>query len=454
MANLAIFVHYSNRESLKNYERHFILTLKGNYEIVFLSNSPLDQDSLDWLELNKIELILRENKGFDFGAYIDFFKENEKNLKKFAHILLTNNSFYGPIGELPSAEELLGNSDLFGWYLHPQMKGTKMHLQSYFLLFGSKVIRSGDLFAYISKLPLPKDFEEAIEIETNLTSYFKNLGYKIAFKSDYQSVAELFENPSMLLPDKLIELGVPLIKRKSFFLPYQYYLNNSFGEHPADSIKIALNKGYPSEYIHEDLLDKPQSLTFPHLSHFFILDKNRESGCPSKIADKTISLVIFVYYKELLNQNIRIIEAFLKFKSKILIVSSNKKVLEIYRNTFKEKIEVKLIKNRGRNEYAYFVSGLPYLTSSDYTCLLHDKKSSSESPGIRGFDWNDFCIDNLVPNQIYISNVLQKFEEHPEIGLLFPPPPLFSKWKIIPNTVWSNPNNLENAKKLYAMLAF
>lgn len=452
MANLAIFVHYSSQLILKNYEKHYLLALSKNYEIIFISNSPLNNDSLDWLNENKIRAILRENNGFDFGAYIDFFNKNNAKLKGYQNILITNNSFYGPIGELPPPEKLLCGADLFGWYLHPQMGGTKMHLQSYFILFGSKIIESGELFKFLSNLPIPEVFEEAIQIETNLTAHFTRLGYKISFKSSYESTGKLFENPSMLLPDVLLNSGVPLIKRKALFLPYEYYLKNSYGNHIENAINIASQKNYPKELIYEDLLDKPQSLTFPHLQHFFILDKVIDKINIAKKNKRTISLILFVYYEELFKQNFTIIETFLSLKAKILIVSSNKDILEIYDHKFKGKVDIELVKNKGRNEYAYFVSGLPYLKSSDYTCFLHDKKSCSETPAIRGFDWNAFCIDNLVPNETYILNLLQKFEEHPEIGLLFPPPPLFSKWKIIPSTVWNNPDNLKLARKLYRQL--
>lgn len=452
MANLAIFVHYSTLPSLKKYEKHYLLALTKYYDIIFISNSLLDKDSFDWLHNNRITVALRENDGYDFGAYIYFFKKNKEKLSKYQNILLTNNSFYGPIGELPSPEQLLCGADLFGWYLHPESGGTKMHLQSYFLLFGYKIIESGELFKFISTLSTPKNFEEAIQIETDLTFHFISLGYKITFKSCYESIGKLFENPSMLLPDELLTSGVPLVKRKSLFLPYEYYLENSFGDHPEKAIKIASENKYPKELIYEDLLDKPQSLTFPHLNHFFIIDENKKAGNRTEKFNKTISLILFVYYEELFKQNVSIIETFLSFEAKILVVSNKRNVLDMYENKFKGKIGINLIKNKGRNEYAYFVTGLPYLNSSDYTCFLHDKKSSSEIPAVRGFDWNTFCIDNLVANQTYIANLLQKFEDHPEIGLLFPPPPLFSKWKIIPSTVWNNPDNLKFARKLYAQL--
>ena len=447
MKKLAVFIHFSSSDSLKPYERFFLSSLiNEGYELHIISNSPLSPPSQKWCSEIGASLTLRNNDGFDFGAYTDFFSAR-KNLKDIDYLLLANNSFYGPIGKLPSPEVLLKDCDLFGWYLHPRVGRIPAHLQSYFLLFGPNVIKSGELEKYFSRHTSPKTFQDAIDQETELTNYFCQQGFSVRSESNFESTKKLFENPSILLPDVLLENNVPLIKRKAFTQDYSYYLKNSFGSHTEKAFKTALERGYPKDLIYEDLLDKPQSKTFPHLSHLYILSK--EESSPINIKKGEIGLVLFVYFDDLFQQNTQILNTFIALEAQILIVSPKHDLLLRYEKEFQKRCNYQLMENRGRNEYAYFVCGKGILKDAEYTCLLHDKKSSGEVPAVRGQDWNEFCLENLVCSPTYVRNVIEIFRLNEEIGLLFPPPPLFSKWKIIPNTVWQNPNNLRWAQFLY-----
>lgn len=448
MKNLAVHIHYSHKNGLKEYEKHFLAALLVHYEVHLVSNSELDSKSIDWLTQNKISFLVRDNVGYDFGAYKDFFKNYGNKVRDYDNVLLVNNSFYGPIGNLEPPQTLLGNKDLFGWYLHPRTGCIKEHLQSFFLLFGPNIIKTNALTNFFLSLKYPTTFEDAIDIETSLTEYFRSKGFLIKYKSGFRETEQLFDNPSMLLPDKLLASGVPLLKRKCFYLSYHYFLENSYGHHPSSALRAAEKQGYPLNLIYDDLLDYQQSLTFPLLHHFYILDKDRthiESDC------KKIALIIFVYYEDLIEQNRKIIDRFLQLEAKVLIVSPKNEILELYQKNFSVSCEYSLMQNRGRNEFAYFNCGSEVLKKYDYTCLLHDKKSGLEYPAIRGYDWSEYCLDNLVPTTEYIQNVIEVFEKNPEIGLLFPPPPLFSKWRNIPNTVWANPNNFTWAKKLFEL---
>jgi len=452
MNNLALYVHFSKLSRLKKFEKYNLLALKEDFKIVLISNSTLEKESIEWLATNNIDLILRENNGFDIGAFVEYFRNLKEPLNNYNHILLTNNSYYGPIHKLEKPHVLLDGKDLFGWYLHPSSSSFSQHLQSYFLLFGPNIIKSNALLNFFSDLKIPSTFEEAIQLETQITQYFIDLGFTIEYRQDYLSQKKLFPNVSLLLPDFFLRSGVPIIKRKALLLPYSYFLENSFGDHTQAAIRSIRNSAFPADLIFDDLLDFPQSVTFPHLGHFFILDKGEDGKKQNTWVGHKICLILYCYFEDLCEQNFRIIDTFLSLTAKVLVVSSKDSLIEIYKNKYGGQINCEIIKNRGRNEFAYFVSGKPYIKWADYCCLLHDKKSNSESPAIRGYDWNKYCIDNLVCSKSYILNVLQKFQEHPEIGLLFPPPPSFSKWKNVQNCVWENGNNVKWANKLYELM--
>lgn len=449
MKNLAIYVHYSSRLEIEEYEKFFINFLQQSFEVQFISNSPLSADSDSWLKKKSIPCEKRENCGFDMGAFKDYLLTNKETLKGYETILLTNNSFYAPIGDFPTPDRLLNGKDFFGWYLHPRVGSIPEHLQSYFLLFGKRIISSGKLLSFFSSFSYPRNYDQAVAIETIFTKTLQRLGFTYSFVSDYNKIKGLFPNPSILTPDLLLDSGVPLIKRKAFNLEYDYFLENSYGDHPRKSIEKACALGYPIHNIYKDLLNIPQSQSFPHLPHFYILEAD---GSEEFSISRKIGLILYVYFEDLVEQNTQIIKNFSEINASILLVSPSQTLLKKYENIWGNVCNYTLMENRGRNEYAYFVCGKSFLEENDFTCLLHDKKSSGETPAIRGFDWNAFCLDNLVASKIYILNVINEFEKHPEIGLLFPPPPVFSKWRFVQNTIWQNPNNLRWAKVLYKKL--
>jgi rhamnosyltransferase len=66
------FVHYNKYDGLCDHVLYLLENIKHIYKhIVFISNSPLKTESENKIAQLSNTVIIRENKGYDFGAWKD-----------------------------------------------------------------------------------------------------------------------------------------------------------------------------------------------------------------------------------------------------------------------------------------------------------------------------------------------------------------------------------------------
>ena len=141
---LCIFSHFDPNNTVDEYVFAQLSAIqKANFKIIFVSTSAkLEAASTNALEEMNIEFHIRQNTGFDYGSYA-FGIEQIPNLSKLECLLLTNDSQYGPFEDsyVSKAVEaaITGGFDLFG--LTDSYDRT-YHVQGYFLLYSSRLIRS------------------------------------------------------------------------------------------------------------------------------------------------------------------------------------------------------------------------------------------------------------------------------------------------------------------------
>lgn len=140
-------------------------------------------------------------------------------------------------------------------------------------------------------------------------------------------------------------------------------------------------------------------------------------------------------------------------ESKVFIVSAKEELLQRYREFLssctKFKVEYRLQPNRGRSEAAYFTTCADVWEKYDFLCLAHDKKTSFISPPIKGESFMAHCLKNILGSEGLVLNVQQLFRENPKLGILEPPPPVFSAWDSIATNPWG-----QNEKEAQKTLAF
>lgn len=460
MKRLAIYVHHDDNGDVREYILH---CLKGLQEVVsdilFVVNGKITPESRKKLEKLKVEILVRENIGFDWSGWkagIEFYGYDK--IAKFEEVLLTNNTFYGPIYPFSIMWQKMEENDCDFWGInkHPEVdfywipndENSKMleHIQSYWIVFKQKILRSNDFKNYWQNVKIHKNFNEMVGYgETKLTDYFENRGYKSASYMDYEKYKKLiYSNPCFLTYKQVVEDCCPIAKRKYFFDFSEgiYTYDNNYS--PRELINYLQQKtDYNTDLIWQDLLaTQPLDKLNYALNLNFILPTNM-ANTPKKKHKAVV--VFYIYpadlidycYKYMLNipQNIDIV-----------IVNTSPKVQRACLEKFaglKNKIEYRMQPNRGRDNSALLVTCHDIFEKYEYLCFVHAKMSNYFQSAIQGEYFREHNFISLLWNENYIQNILYTLENNKFLGMLVPLLPNSSSYESLLTNQWTC--NYDNA---------
>lgn len=195
-----------------------IYTIKSMHEIVgyliiVVNGSIHSEDELrDYAD----EVVIRENTGFDIGAYkaIVLSPKYRNKIEEAEELVLCNSSFYGPFITFREIFQEMEDSDCDFWGISSSEKNLSQHIQSYFYVFRRRVLEGEELFRYLEeKVDVERiDYFDACSIfENGLFQTLKKAGYRFgAYKRCID--CDGYRNPygSVKLD------GLPLLKKKIF----------------------------------------------------------------------------------------------------------------------------------------------------------------------------------------------------------------------------------------------
>jgi len=232
---LALYAHHSSSGGLALYVLFYLRKLRDmGFEICFISNSPIPQAKER--ELHEIceRVIQRENTGYDFAMWHRAIAEYEIPL--FDELLLTNSSIVGPVHPLEPLWQNPATSQCDFWGLTDNDELGR-HLQSYFIVFRRQVLEHPCFLEFWSSVLPLSDREQIIRrYEVGLTSWLEEHGFSWNALFPQEQIhallvsrrgfaeklkngfrpPELPRNTVMLLPDLLLECGLPFLKTKLF----------------------------------------------------------------------------------------------------------------------------------------------------------------------------------------------------------------------------------------------
>ncbi len=213
----AICVYYDPNGQLQKFMEYFLLSLTELCsKVLLVVNGKLNEDFKNKTATLGVEILQRENKGYDFSAYKEgylFLKHHHQ--MNVNELVFCNSSCYGPITSLKTIFEAMNKKDNDFWGL-TQWHGTPWpdHIQSYFLVFRKSVFTSVHFERYWETLPEIADRREAIvKCEVLLTDFFEKKGFK--WDTFIKPVRHEF---CMTNVYEGLKKGQPLIKRKFFLL--------------------------------------------------------------------------------------------------------------------------------------------------------------------------------------------------------------------------------------------
>ncbi|ETP70934.1 lipopolysaccharide biosynthesis protein, partial [Lachnospiraceae bacterium JC7] len=167
---------------------------------------------------------------------------------------------------------------------------------------------------------------------------------------------------------------------------------------------------------------------------YFILNTSRRTQKNKGVRNikAHITIVMHLYYVDMLERWTKYIDDIPPY-IECLVISSNEELIRIIESDVHYS-NIKIVKkpNVGRDISALLVAAKGYIKESDYVCFVHDKKEHQDPYRYEETDlWVHNLWENTIGSSVYIENVLETFENDPQLGILSVPEPIglyFDTW--------------------------
>lgn len=158
----------------------------------------------------------------------------------------------------------------------------------------------------------------------------------------------------------------------------------------------------------------------------YVFSTKAQSG-KIDLKKKKVAIIAHLYYKQFFYKCVSYLRG-IASEIDIFITTSteeNKKFLNDLLHEFNmDRVQVQLVKNRGREISALLIECKDIWKRYEYLCFVHDKATSGNIGAAKiGQEFMDILWDNLLINNCYVNNVLNFMEKHTYVGLLVPPAP-------------------------------
>ena len=459
MTSLALYTFYEKNGLVHDHVTYYLNGLKEvAQDIVVIVNGLLSENGRRKLEAVGVDILVRENSGFDFAAWKAALERmGQEALARYDEIILCNCSCYGPVypfSEVFAAMEQR-DCDFWGLYRHPAIEGLfPAHLQSYFLVVRKTLFSSQVFFDYWQTLTSATSWKRAVAQETHFTQYFEEKGFTSSAYVESCECGKLFENPTVVLAHKLLaDDRFPLVKRKAFTETYDYLFAFGNASQAKETLEFLQTTSFPISHIYQDLLHTMQNSDIRKMLHHSFVLPDENVTLSSDIEDK-IAVIVFSYYADLVDEDIAYMQSMPAGSDAYIVVVSDA-LQEIWEQRKTElpckNVFIRKQTNRGRNENAYWLTCRDVIEGYDFICVAHDKKTPSAKPPVKGHYFSRHCWDNILKSPDYVRSILDLMQRRPEIGILMPPTPIFGKFSTnILHNEWAN--NRYVAKEIFNRL--
>ncbi len=244
MRRLAVYAHYDPDHQVKRYVTHSLERIREDCDrIIFVSTAALPPGEVEKVRPFCDTVMHRENIGFDFAMWRDALFATD--YAACDEVVLLNSSVIGPVFPLAPIFARMAESGCDFWGM-TECAIWATHLQSYFLVFRSRLVRA-DAFAEFWRSVLP--YRDKVQVirsyEVGLTRFFEDAGFRYEALVRHTDLvrglrtgslphgpfgrlygaARRFkawrtwndpQNPTYLYPLELLELGVPFVKYELF----------------------------------------------------------------------------------------------------------------------------------------------------------------------------------------------------------------------------------------------
>lgn len=212
---VATFAHFDQDNVVDDYVLYYLKELrKVADKIVFVSDCDLSQSEIAKVSEFCFHAIAKKHGEYDFGSHkrgIDFLQKNGI-LDKFDHLIIANDSCYGPLKPLEPIFLKMQEKQLDCWALTTNTQGFPAHLQSYFMVFSKKVFLSAEFINFFALVKKEEVKEKIVEkYEVGMTQLLTKAGFKTG-----SFIEKVYKTAPVMAPWNvtcgLLENGFPFIK--------------------------------------------------------------------------------------------------------------------------------------------------------------------------------------------------------------------------------------------------
>lgn len=442
---LAIYFFYDRRGIVDRYVPYFLDDLKKNVsEIFIVCNGRLQEDGRKVLEQYGT-VMRRENKGFDVWAYKSALESfGWEKLQVYDEVIMMNNTIMGPVYPFAETFKKMDEKDVDFWGLteYFKIKGDPFgyspygylpdHIQSHWIACRRSLVQSREFQEYWDNMPMIEDYMQAVgKHESIFTKKFADMGFKWAVSVECEDLRSYSGYPLMMCPRRLLEeRRCPIFKKRSFFHMEDDFLKNTTGEQTTELFHFLRDEtDYDVDFIWETILRNCHQYDIvKNLNLTYILPKDQyvKENLAENVKKKKIALVMHLYFEDLLEESYRYVSAMPEQADIYLTTDTERKKKAIERVFSKlpcNKLEVRVIQNRGRDVSSLLVGVKDVIMDYDIACFAHDKKTAQVSPGTIGASFAYKCFENILSNKTYVANIIDTFVKNPRLGILSPPEP-------------------------------
>lgn len=444
LSRLGIFVFYDPQGVVDDYVLFLLKSLRLYFtRIIVISNCELDATGKARLQQNADALFVRENVGLDAAAFkaglVRYCGWDE--VCKYDEVVLINDTFFGPIGSFGDMFAEMAQRDLDFWGMsagYQSVDGWKRvkykyipdHIQTFFVAFRREMVCTEAFQSYWENYDdSMHDFADVVtQHEVVMTKHFQDLGFRWEIYADTQHYFSKNRNENFNIyhfhPDMMLrDMNFPVLKKKALNvnLPDQLYMQDL--ESGFDAMQyIQKSTDYDTKLIWENVLRIYNVSNLYYTLHLNYVLPSAQTSLPS---DKKVALVYCImnpFFAERICKHAKKISQTVD----VYIIPEGDDIRKIVSQNIAEEDRIVLLSpSQQKTAMGSFILCCKDIAAHyEYLGFLHDAQNTEHDPVTVIESTVYGILQNIANDPAYISQVINCFEENPQLGVLGIPFPV------------------------------
>lgn len=465
---IAMYVIYDKDGILDGFRKYYLQELRKVTDyILAVVCGFLTYESIKELDELVDEIYIRENKGLLAGAWLAAIKHiGWEKLYEYDELLMLNDSFFGPFYPLKEMFDAMeaSDADFYGVMKNYEEKDIRelggQGLKGkwfkgsicYFYIIKKKLLHSQKFRKYWDRdVEIKGHWDTIFFAEVDFYEYLINSGFKIEAYQDDRLEGYLFDNLTHSMEKMVSEERIPFARARPFGTEMlNQSLQISYGQDPRRTMDfVSKNTDYDTSLIWNYLL-RTKNMT--HIWQQMQLEYVVSDKCVEceYVYDKPIAAIIHIYYEDQVKRIAEYCQGFPRNTKFYITTTKDATLRRIVEEFDCRKLEYVCQKreNVGAAMSTLWVTYADIILNGEYEyiCYFHDKKSPYAKYRIVGEQFATRCYESLIGNQYIIKNVINLFENNPEVGMMGPPDVYHGDYFLSPRRTWEV--NYDQTKEL------